>query len=114
MKLMPGVSVAEAHDELVSMSDIATRASVAHEAVRLWATGKRRSSIRSFPIPRQVVGNGSGGKTMNLYAWREVVCWIREVLGTDPDEGIDYLSDTEYAHLNAELAAIREELTGAH
>jgi hypothetical protein len=50
---------------------------------------------------------------MNLYAWREVVSWIREVLGADPDEGIDYLSDTEYARLNAELAVIREELTGA-
>jgi hypothetical protein len=36
-----------------------------------------------------------------------------EVLGTDPDEGIDYLSDTEYARLSAELAAILEELRRA-
>ena len=109
IKLMPGVSVAEVHDELVSVSDIAARASVAHEAVRLWATGKRRASSRLFPTPRQVVGTGSGGKTMNLYAWREVLSWIREVLGTDPDEGFDYLADTEYANLNAELAVIRGE-----
>ena len=103
-KLMPGVRVADAHDELVSTSDIAVRAGVAAEAVRLWAAGKRRASLRPFPNPRQVVGSGSGGKTMNLYAWREVVSWIREVIGTDPDDGIDYLNDAQLASLNAELA----------
>lgn len=69
-KLMPDVSVAEVHDELVSIADIAARAGVAHEAVRLWTLGRRRASLRPFPSPRQVVGTGSGGKTMNLYAWR--------------------------------------------
>jgi hypothetical protein len=108
-KLIPGVFAAEVHDELVSISDIAARANVAHEAVRLWTTGKRRASIRSFPVPRQVVGSGSGGKTMNLYAWREVLAWIREVVGIDPDEGIDYLTDGQRATLNAELSTIREE-----
>lgn len=103
-KLMPGVRVADVHDELVSTSDIAVRAGVAAEAVRLWAAGKRRASLRPFPNPRQVVGSGSGGKTMNLYAWREVVSWIREVIGTDPDDGIDYLNDAQLASLNAELA----------
>jgi hypothetical protein len=103
-KLMPGVSVADVHDELVSISDIASRADVAPEAVRLWSAGKRRVSLRPFPAPRQVVGSGSGGKTMNLYAWREVLSWIREVIGTDPDEGIEYLDDAQYADLNAELA----------
>ena len=107
-KLTAGVSVAEVHDELVSVSDIAARAGVAAEAVRLWAAGKRRSSLRPFPGPRQVVGSGSGGKTMNLYPWREVVSWIREVIGTDPDEGIEYLTDAQLAALNAELAAITE------
>jgi hypothetical protein len=104
-KLMPGVSVADVHDELVSISDIASRADVAPEAVRLWSAGKRRaSSLRPFPAPRQVVGSGSGGKAMNLYAWREVLSWIREVIGTDPDEGIEYLDDAQHADLNAELA----------
>lgn len=108
-KLMPGVFVAEVHDELVSISDIATRASVAHEAARLWTVGKRRASIRPFPAPRQVVGSGSGGKTMNLYAWREVLAWIREIVGIDPDEGIDYLTDAQHATLNAEFSTVREE-----
>lgn len=105
-KLMPDVDVAEAYDELVSISDIAARAGVAAEAVRLWAAGKRRASLRSFPTPRQVVGSGSGGKSMSLYAWREVLSWIREVIGIDPDEGIDYLDDSQHANLNADLVAI--------
>lgn len=113
-RLMPGVSVAGVHDELVSISDIAARAGVAHEAVRLWTLGKRRASLRPFPSPHQVVGAGSGGKTMNLYAWREVLSWLREVLGTDPDEGISYLTDHEQATLNAQLAAVREELSEWH
>lgn len=107
--LIPGVAVAEAHDELVTISDIAALTSVAPEAVRLWSTGKRRSSVRPFPAPRQVVGGASGGKTMNLYAWREVLSWIREVIGIDPEEGVEYLSDGEYARLNGALAAIRTE-----
>jgi hypothetical protein len=108
-QFMPGVFVAEVHDELVSISDIASRASVAHEAVRLWTTGRRRASFRPFPAPRQVVGTGSGGKSMNLYAWREVLSWIRDVLGTDPDEGVIYLTDREHSILNAQLAEAREE-----
>lgn len=105
-KLMPDVDVAEVYDELVSISDIAARAGVAAEAARLWSTGKRRASVRPFPAPRQLVGSGSGGKSMSLYAWREVVSWIRDVIGIDPDEGIDYLDDTQLAYLNAELADI--------
>jgi hypothetical protein len=113
-KLMPGVSVAEVHDELVSISDIALRVGVAHEAVRLWTVGKRRAALRPFPVPRQVVGSGSGGKTMNLYAWRDVVSWIREILDIDPDEGIDYLTDNELATLSAQIAAVRQELSEWH
>jgi hypothetical protein len=105
-RLMPGVSVAEVHDELVSISDIAARSGVTAEGVRLWAAGKRHGSLTPFPSPRQVVGSGSGGKTMSLYAWREVVIWVREIIGTDPDEGVEYLTDTQIADLNAELATI--------
>jgi hypothetical protein len=42
---------------------------------------------------------------MSLYAWREVVSWIREVIGIDPDEDIEYLDDAQIASLNVELAA---------
>lgn len=107
-KLIPGVYVAETFDELVSTADIAARCEVAPEAVRLWAAGKRRSSVRAFPAPRQVVGSGSGGKTMSLYAWREVLSWVRDVISIDPDEGITYLDSAQFADLNAELAGLAE------
>jgi hypothetical protein len=46
---------------------------------------------------------------MSLYAWREVLSWIREILCTDPEEGSEYLSDMQLADLNACLAVIRTE-----
>ena len=101
---LPGVTVTEVFDELVSTSDIAARCGVAPEAVRLWAAGRRRAALRPFPTARQVVGTGSGGKTSTLYAWREVLYWVREVLGSDPDEAITYLDDQMIAYLNAEIA----------
>lgn len=107
-KHLHGVVVTEVYDEFASVADIAARCSVAAEAVRLWAAGKRRASLRPFPQPRQVVGSGSGGKTMNLYAWREVLVWVREIIGIDPDEGITYLEDAALAHLNADLAGQHE------
>lgn len=104
---LSGITVAEVHDELVSVSDIAARASVVPESVRLWASNKRRNAGSwPFPSPRQVVGTASGGKPMSLYAWREVLSWVRGAIGTDPDEGTDYLSDAQYASLNAAIATI--------
>lgn len=103
--LIPGAAVVRAHEELVSIPDIAARCDVATEAVRLWATGKRRTTLRPFPQPREVIGFGAG-RTMSIYAWAEVVEWVRVVLGFDPDAGIDYLDDQQYAQLNAELSDI--------
>ena len=105
-KLIPGVSVVRAHEELVSIPDIAARCDVATEAVRLWAAGKRRVRLRPFPPPREVIGAGGGGRTMNVYAWAEIVGWVRAVLNVDPDAGIDYLSGRQYAQLNVELSDI--------
>lgn len=107
-RLIPGVRVVGAHEELVSISDIAARCDVAAEAVRLWATGRRRASLRPFPEPRAVIGTGAGRKTSNIYAWPEVVSWVREVIGIDPDAGITYLGARQHAHLNAELADLVE------
>lgn len=98
-KLMPGCSVRRVHDELVSMADIAARCGVGHEAVRLWVNGRRRSSLRPFPVPVQEVG-ASGGRMMSLWTWREVVAWVRDVIGVDPDEGIEYLTDDQVTELS--------------
>lgn len=101
-KCLPGARAVEVYDELVTTADIAHRCSVAAEAVRLWASGKRRHQVRRFPAPRQVIGT-SGAKSMNLYAWREVLTWTREVIGIDPDEDVDYLSDAQMLELNQYL-----------
>lgn len=105
--LIPGVTVERSYDELVGVSDIALRCAVAPEAARLWAAGKRRASV-PFPAPREVVGPGLSGRTMNLYAWSEVVGWVRQVVGIDPDEGIDYLDERQHVLLDARLAGIAD------
>ena len=54
-KHMPDVVATEVYDELVSVSDIAARAGVAPEAVRLWAA-PQAPGVSSGPsrLPRQV------------------------------------------------------------
>lgn len=101
-KALPGVRAAEVFDELVTVTDIAHRCAVAAEAVRLWASGKRRQNVRPFPAPRQVIGT-SGSKSMSLYAWRDVVSWVRDSVGLDPDEGVTYLMDSQMHELNESL-----------
>lgn len=101
-KMLPGVRAAEVFDELVTITDIAHRCAVAAEAVRLWAGGKRRQNGRPFPAPRQVIGT-SGSKSMSLYAWRDVVIWVRDSVGLDPDEGVTYLVDSQMHELNEAL-----------
>jgi hypothetical protein len=101
-KLAPGASVSEVHDELVGISDIAVRAGVAAEGVRLWADGKRRASPE-HPFPRVEQAITYGATTLRLYSWRRVVHWLRAVPGIDADEGIAYLDDDQLAELNATL-----------
>jgi hypothetical protein len=99
-----GVSVVGLYDELVALSDIALRCGMSAESVRLWAVGKRREAGVPFPPPRQVVSVGA--RSMSLYAWRDVVAWVREVVGFDPDEGIEYLDDMQIARLGLEFAEL--------
>lgn len=109
VKAVPGVAVDATYEELVSVSDIALRCEVGAEAVRLWVTGKRRSGVRPFPLPAGVVGSSSGSRSMNVYAWADVLGWVREVLRIDPDEGITYLDARQRARLNAGLAGLVPE-----
>lgn len=101
---LDGVSVVGLHDELVALSDIALRCGMSAESVRLWAAGKRREMGLAFPPPRQVVSVGS--RSMSLYAWRDVVAWVREVVGFDPDEGVEYLDDLQIARLGLKIAEL--------
>jgi hypothetical protein len=111
-KQMPGVRVAGVYDGLLGMAQIAVRCTVAPEAVRLWAAGKRRSAVRPFPAPREVIEQGRSGKLAPLFTWPEVLTWVRDVLGTDPDEGVTYLSPRQVADLNAELAHLDNSVDG--
>lgn len=56
-------------DDLVSSAEIARRADVSREAVRLWTTGKRRAK---FPLSRARVGKS------DVWSWREVARWLCE------------------------------------
>lgn len=103
---LTGVEVAGLHDELVSLTEIAARCAVGAEAVRLWASGRRRAQLRAFPAPAEVIG-AAGGKLMHLYRWRAVVGWVREVLDRDPEEGTDFLDDAATTHLAWMLASSR-------
>lgn len=103
---LPGVQVLGVHDELVALGDVADRCGVSHETARLWAGGKRRAAANVFPSPRQVVGAQRGKNGTKLYLWREVVAWVRDVVGLDPDEGVEFLSDGELAEVNARVASV--------
>lgn len=105
-KLMPGVRVVGVYEELLNAAQIAARCGVAPEAVRLWATGQRRASLRPFPAPHEVVEQGRSGKLAPLWSWSEVVSWVRDVLGEDPEEGVQFLTPVQVADLNAEIAHI--------
>lgn len=103
-KLIPGARVTGVYEELLGMAEIASRCGVAPEAVRLWAAGKRRASVKPFPQAREVIKQGASGKLAPLFAWSEVLAWVREVLHVDPEDGVAYLSAVQVADLNSELA----------
>ncbi|WP_182113129.1 hypothetical protein [Actinotalea sp. JY-7876] len=101
---MSGVSVERVHDDLVTLSDIAERCSVSHEAARLWAAGRRRSNRRAFPEPYEAVSAGSSGRLTMLYQWPEVVAWVRDVVHIDPEDGLEFLDRASVAEIDKALA----------
>jgi transposase len=101
-KHIDGARVGEVYDELVAISDIASRAAVSAESVRLWSRNERRTGGAAFPPPAQWLT--TGGKEMKLYRWREVLQWLRTEANLEPDEGITYLDSWRIAEINAELA----------
>ncbi len=67
---VPGLRVVGvACDSMVTLAQIAERAAVSREAVRLWATGQRRQG--GFPPP--VVITPAGEK---LWDWQPVATWL--------------------------------------
>ena len=100
---VPGAQVTGVDEQLVSVGDIADRANVTPEAIRLWAAGKRRSG-NPFPRPR---GRISQGRTqMKVWAWGEVHAWLRAEYKIPVEPNLTYLSARENVKLNAILAGI--------
>lgn len=62
-------SIVRVDQDLVDATEIALRADVTREAVRLWAVGARG---QSFPFP----AGSPGGK--RIWAWGEVATWLRD------------------------------------
>jgi hypothetical protein len=106
-KHLPKAAVVRVDEQLVAVSDIADRVGMTSEGVRLWTAGKRRNVGPAFPPPR---GQVSQGRTvMKVWAWADVLCWLRAQYQLDPEEGVRYPSDREVAELNAALYGRADE-----
>lgn len=106
-KHLPDATVMRVDEQLVAISDIADRVALSSEGVRLWTTGKRRRTGPPFPHPR---GQVSQGRTlMKVWAWADVMSWLRSQYKLDPEPGVRYLSDQEIANLNASLSERADE-----
>lgn len=58
-------------DNMVTAADIASRAGVSREAVRLWATGQRGPG--GFPKPALITTGGE-----KVWDWQQVAVWLAE------------------------------------
>lgn len=76
-------------EDLVSISDIASRVGMSREAVRNWANGTRQSN---FPIPKGIVGD-----TIKVWAWSSISNWLNANLS---------LGDKEYFPTEIEIAQV--------
>lgn len=80
---IPGFSVNAVYRDLVNATDIALRMGLSRETVRKWSTRE------DFPQPYDVVG----GDSMKVWAWTQVVSWLRDVRGIDVDEALPSLAE---------------------
>ncbi|MFI1361278.1 hypothetical protein ACH4TV_48160 [Streptomyces sp. NPDC020898] len=105
-RVLPQASVERVDEQFVSLGDIAMRAGLSHEAVRLWAAGKRRTAGEPFPSPRAQVGQGRN--TTKIWAWPEVLTWFKIHYHLDLEPGTVYLTVPQVARLNALLQERRQ------
>lgn len=108
VKYLPHAAVTRVDEQLVAVSDIADHVGITAEGVRLWVTGKRRKTGQRFPAPR---GQISQGRTlMKVWAWPDVLYWLRSQYNLDPEPGVLYLPDGEIARLNGFLSRTTDGL----
>lgn len=101
-RTLPHAVVERVDEQFVSLADIAARAGLSHEAVRLWAAGKRRGSRQPFPAPRTQVGQGQS--TTKIWTWPQVQDWLKDQYCLDLEPGITYLTAQQVASANAMLS----------
>ena len=70
---VPGARVSRVRRDLVTQSDIASRAGVSREAVRKWT---KRKGINTFPTPVDVIGGET--RPSKVWEWADVVVWLKE------------------------------------
>lgn len=83
---------------LVGVSDVAERAGVTPEAVRMWTTGKRGPG--HFPKPAGAIGGGRKGPA-KIWFWADVNVWLDNHYRLG--DGYRYLSDRQAAQLEERL-----------
>lgn len=97
----PNAAVTRVDDQLVAISDIADRLQVSREAVRLWVTGQRRKVDPPFPASRGTVSHGRN--PMKVWAWPDVLDWLRAQYHLDPEPGVHYAPGRDIAEINVAL-----------
>ncbi|MET8616142.1 hypothetical protein [Streptomyces misionensis] len=105
-RALPQARVERVDEQFVSLADIAARAGLTHEAVRLWATGKRRAAGEPFPAPRAEVGQGR--TATKIWAWPEVLTWLKAHYFLDLEPDTAYLTAEQVARLNVALQSRRQ------
>jgi hypothetical protein len=99
---LPDAEVLEVDQELVSISDIASRLGVSREAVRLWVEGRRGPG--GFPLHVGVVSNGKS----KLWRWPDVQSWMHEHYRLGDDDR--HLSRQQVVELDAALLRVRDDI----
>lgn len=95
---LPGAKVTRWYEDFVTTSQIAQRAGVTREAVRLWAQAQR--GPKTFPSPHHHAG--SANQRSAEWVWARVSEWL-DANGLEGD-GYVFPSDLEIAEINADLA----------
>ncbi|WP_151775064.1 hypothetical protein [Streptomyces abyssomicinicus] len=101
-RALPQAVIERVDEQFVSLADIAERTGLSHEAIRLWAAGKRRSSGVPFPRPRAQVG-GQGRSATKIWSWPEVLVWLKAQYCLDVEPDTAYLTPQQVMRVNALL-----------
>ena len=103
---LPGSRVDQLDEELVAIPDISGRTKIHRETIRTWINGTRGPG--SFPLPRASLGGGDRG-SMKVWRWADVNRWLDENYSLG--DGYSYLTDAQFAEINAYLARAEYMLT---